>query len=167
MEKNPDKHKDHRTVLLEWETAEFMPSHRGRTWYIATGLIMGFLILYAIVTGSITMAIVFVMVVILFLLTEKREPKIVKVTITDMGVRYKGRFYPYHHINAFWLVYHPPYVQVLYLRLSNGRSYRHLRIELDDQKPQEVRRLLLKEVPEMEGALEPTTDLLTRVLRLQ
>jgi len=167
MKKSQNKHKDHRTVLLEWETPEFIPNYRGRTWYIVAGLIMGGLIAYAIFTGSITMAIVFAMIAVLFLLTKNKEPKIVKVTITDMGIRYKGRFYPYHHINAFWMVYHPPYVRVLYLRLSNGRSYKHLKIELDAQKPQEVRTLLLKEIPEIEGAQELTSDLLARILRLQ
>lgn len=167
MKKSQNKHKDHRTVLLEWETLEFIPNYRGKTWYIVAGLIMGGLIAYAIFTGSITMAIVFAMVTVLFLLTNNKEPKIVKVTITDMGIRYKGRFYPYHHINAFWMVYHPPYVRVLYLRLSNGHNYKHLKIELDAQKPQEVRTLLLKEIPEIEGAQELTSDLLARILRLQ
>ena len=77
-----------------------------------------------------------------------------------------GKFYPYHHINSFWLVYHPPYVQVLYLKISNGRQFKIIRIELDDQKPQEVRTLLLKEIPEIEGAQEPTADLLARILKL-
>lgn len=167
MEKNQDKHQDHRTVLLEWKTPEFVPTPRGRTWYIVAGLVMGGFIAYAIFTGSITMAIVFIMVTVLFLLIEKKEPRIIKMTITDMGIRYNGMFYPYHHINAFWVVYHPPYIRVLYLRLNSGRRYRHVRIELDGQRPQDVRGLLLKEIPEIEGAQEPASDLIARILRLQ
>lgn len=167
MKKNQNKHQDHRTVLLEWETPEIASTPRGKTWYYVAGLVVTALVVYALVTDSITMAIVFVMIAVLFLLMEKKEPKMVNVIITDMGISYNGTFYPYHHINAFWMVYHPPYVRVLYLRLSNGRRYKILRIELDHQKPQEVRKLLLHEIPEIEGAQEPATDLIARILRLQ
>lgn len=167
MKKSQNKHQDHRTVLLEWETPEFVPTPRGKTWYIVAGLIVGGLVAYALFTGSFTMAIVFIMVTVIFLLLDKKDPKIMKMTITDMGIRYNRAFYPFHHINAFWIVYHPPYVRVLYLRLTTGRRYRLLRIELDGQKPQEVRELLLREIPEIEGAQEPLTDLLARILRLQ
>ena len=167
MKKSQNKHKDHRTVLLEWETPEFAPTPRGKIWYYVAGLVMTALVVYALVTGSITMAIVFVMMAVIFLMMEKKEPKIVNVIITDMGISYNGTFYPYHHINAFWVVYHPLYVRVLYLRLSSGRRYKLVRIELDHQKPQEVRKLLLREIPEIEGAQEPATDLIARILRLQ
>lgn len=167
MEQNQDTHLDHRTTLLEWEAPEFVPSHRGRTWYIVAGLVMSAFVVYALFTDSLTMAIVFILLAVVFLLVEKREPRTLRVVITDMGVQYNGQFYPYHHINAFWIVYHPPHVELLYLRLSNGRKYTNLRIELNRQKPQEIRQLLLDEIPEIEGAIEPMTDLLARILRLQ
>jgi len=167
MEKNQDQHKDHRTVLLEWEAPEFVPTPRGKLWFIVAGLVLTALVVYALMTDSLTMAIVFVLLAVVFMLVEKKEPKMLKVTITDMGIKYKGKFYPYHHINAFWLVYHPPYVRALYLRLTLGRRYKHLRIELNGQKPQKVRALLLKEVPEIEGAEELTSDLLARGLKLR
>ncbi|MBU0706622.1 hypothetical protein KJ657_00595 [Patescibacteria group bacterium] len=167
MNKDQDKYKDHRTSLLEWETPEFVPAPRGKRWYITAGLIMTALVLYGLFTDNLTMAIVFILMAVVFLLTEKKEPKIVKMIISDMGVQYKGQFYPYHHINSFWLVYHPPYVQALYLRIRNGRQFKHLRIELNGQRPQEVRGLLLKEVAESEGAHEPVSDALVRILKLQ
>lgn len=89
------------------------------------------------------------------------------VRITDMGFDYGGTFYPYHHINAFWIVYHPPYVRSLYLKIKSGKRYKYLKIELDHQAPQAVREMLLKEIPEIEGAQELPSDLLTRLLRLQ
>lgn len=167
MDKNKTKHDDAREVLLEWETLEFMPTPRGKTWYVVAGLVVAGLLAYAIHSQSWTMALAFIMLVVVFLITKRRQPRTVKVVITDMGVEYRGRFYPYHHINAFWMVYHPPYVRALYLRLSNGRNYKLLRIELYHQKPQEVRELLLRELPEIEGAQEPFSDLMSRILRLQ
>lgn len=166
MEQNENKHKDHRTILLEWQTPEFVARARGKAWYLTAGLFLTGLVLYGIFSDNLTMAIVFIMLAVIFLMTDKKTARIVKVIISDMGVTYMGRFYPYHHINSFWLVYHPPYVQVLYLKISNGRQFKIIRIELDGQRPQEVRTLLLKEVPEIEGAQEPTSDLLARILKL-
>lgn len=167
MDKNKNPLHEHQTVLLEWETPEFIPIPRGKTWYLVAGLVLTALVAYALFTDSLSMAVVFIMLAIVFLLTEKRQPRDVRVAITDLGVLYNDRFYPYHHINAFWLVYHPPYVRVLYLRLREGKGYRYLKIELSHQKPQKVRELLLKELPEIEGAQELTTDLLARILRFQ
>lgn len=167
MNKNKNIHHEHETALLEWETPEFVPTPRGKIWYTVAGLVLIFFVGYAFLSGNPTMAIVFIMLAIVFLITEKRQPRNVRVIITDMGVWYKGHYYPYHHINAFWLVYHPPYVRVLYLRLRVGKNLKRLKIEMNHQKPQIVRELLLKEVPEIEGAQEPMTDLLARILRFQ
>ncbi len=167
MEKNQDQHKDHRTVLLEWEAPEFVRSHRGKTWYVIAALVLVGLLTYAYFTGSLTMAIVFIVLAGVFLLIDKREPRKMKVVITDMGIQYNGNFHPFHNISTFWTVYHPPYVQLLYLRLNNGKGYKILKIELNHQKPQEVRDLLLDEIPEAEGAMEPMSELLARILKLK
>jgi hypothetical protein len=167
MNKNQNSHHEHQTILLEWETPEFVPIPRGKTWYIVAGSVLALIVAYALFSGNITMALVFILVAIVFLLSEKKVPRDVTVTITDLGIYFDGKYYPYHHINAFWLVYHPPYVRALYLRLRVGKLYKHLKIELNHQKPQEVRQLLLKEVPEIEGAQEPIADLLARILRFQ
>lgn len=166
MKKEAIKHKDHRTTLLEWEAPEFIPTPRGKLWYIVAGVLLTLIVLYALSTHNLTMAIVFILLAVVFMLVEKKEPRMLRVIITDMGIQYKGIFYPYHHINAFWIVYHPPYLQVLYLRIRVGRHYEHVRIELNGQKPQAVRQLLIKEIPEIEGAQELTSHILTRLLKL-
>ena len=165
--KNKDKHVDHRKVLHEWNTPEFVSFKRGKTWYIVAVSIMAALIGYAIFSGSITMAIAFVMVSVLFMLMEHKSPREIRVIITDLGIEYDRVFYPYHHINSFWIVYHMPYVRAMYLRISVGKRFKLVRIELDEQNPVEIRSTLIKEVPEIEGAEEPIMDILTRLLRLQ
>ena len=101
------------------------------------------------------------------MLIEHKHPRIVKVIVTDMGIEYDGTFYPFHHINAFWTVYHPPYVRAMYLRINVGKRFKIIRIELYDQSPVVIRETLIKEIPEIEGAEEPLMDTLTRLLRLQ
>jgi hypothetical protein len=153
-------------VLLEWKTPEFIPLERGPVWYSAASVIVVSLVVYAIFTDSATMAIVFILLAGMFFMTHKKRPRIVDVRITKLGVFYDKTFYHYTIINAFWIVYNPPFVRVLYLRLG-GKTYRLVKIELNDQDPTEVRRLLSKELPEVEGMEEHTFDMLTRLLRLQ
>ncbi|MDH5596972.1 MAG: hypothetical protein OEY44_02615 [Candidatus Peregrinibacteria bacterium] len=164
---NKKKTADHRKTLLEWDAPEFIPYRRGKVWYLVAGAIMGSFILYALFSGSITMALAFLMIMILFMIIERRKPRTMKVRITDMGVEYDGHFYSFHQINAFWIVYHPPLVQVLYLRVSEGKQLKNLKIELDEQDPVALRKLLIQEIPEMEGASELTVDMLARILRIQ
>jgi uncharacterized membrane protein YobD (UPF0266 family) len=153
-------------ALLEWKTPEFIPLKRGPVWYTVASVIVISLVAYAIFTDSATMAIVFILIAGMFFMTHKKKPRIVDVRITKLGVFYDKTFYHYSAINAFWVVYHPPYVRVLYLRLG-GKTYRLIKIELNHQDPTEVRHLLSKEIPEIEGMEERGFDMLVRVLRLQ
>ena len=157
---------DHNEVLLEWKTPEFIPVPRGPVWYMVASVIVISLVVYAIFTNSATMAIVFILLAGMFFMTHKKKPRIVDVKITKLGVFYDKTFYHYTAINAFWVVYHPPFVRVLYLRLG-GKTYRLIKIELNHQNPTEVRHLLSKEIPEIEGMEEHPFDMLSRVLRLQ
>ena len=158
---------DHRQILMEWETPEFRPMHRGKTWYILASIIFALLLIYALASQSLTMAMAFITVAVIFAFVEKKEPRMVNVQITDLGIFYKNNFYPYHEINAFWIVYHPPFVDVLYLRLRKKKHFVNVKIELNQENPADLRNLLMKEIPELEGAQEPTIDILTRLFKLQ
>lgn len=166
MDQNQPQTTDHLNVLLSWEAPKFIRHERGRNWYMAAGLALAGLLAYAFFTASLTMALALIVLTAVFLLAEKKPPRIVTTKITNLGIEYNGTFYAYHQISAFWLVYYPPMVSALYLRLINGRNFKHLRIELGGQAPQAVRDLLLKELPEIEGAREPGTDLLARLFKL-
>ena len=156
----------HDEVLLEWKTPEFIPMHRTKLWYIIAGIIMTGIIAYAFYSESITMAIVFILLAGIFMMTNKKEPRMIDVKISKLGVIYDKKFYHYHNINAFWVVYHPPYIRSLYLRIG-GKNFQYIKIELNHQNPVDVRNLLSKEIPEIEGAEERSIDMITRLLRLQ
>ena len=158
---------DHNQTVLEWETPEFVPMPRGKKWYMTASVIMIALIAYAIFTDSATMAIVFILLAGLFFMTHKQAPRILTVKLTKLGIIYDKNFYPYNMINAFWVVYHPPYVRSLYLRINKGRSYQYMKIELNYQDPTTVRNVLTREIPEIEGMEERMIDIITRMLRLQ
>lgn len=153
-------------ILLAWQTPEFVPMERTKKWYLITSIIVIALIAYAILSDSATMAVVFVLLAGMYFMVHKKEPRIVNVIITELGIFYDKQFYHYNTINAFWIVYNPPFVRALYLRLG-GKAFKYVRIELNSQDPIKLRHFLSKELPEMEGVEERFVDILVRLLRLQ
>lgn len=155
----------HNQVLLSWKAPEFINHQRSTTWFLVAGGLLTFLIAYALITQSATMAIVFIVLAGVYYLTHNQEPKIIDVKITELGLLVDQKFYPYHMINSFWMVYQPPYVQTINLRLGTKMSSK-VTIQLDRQNPVEVRKLLSKEIPEIEGQDETLADIFIRLLRL-
>ena len=156
----------HNKVLLEWRTPEFIPHPRGKIWFIIAGILILSFVIYAILTNSATTAIVFIILTGVYYLTHNQEPRIISIKITELGISIDKNFYPYNTINSFWIVYHPPFVRTLNLRLGT-KSFTQIKIELSEQNPVEVRQFLAKEIPEIEGAEESMIDILIRLLRLQ
>ncbi len=153
-------------VLLKWHSPEFLPHPREKRWLMLASVVLIGLIAYAIFTGSATMAIVFILLAGMYYLTHNQEPKLFDVAITELGIYVGETFYAYNNIGAFWIVYHPPFVSVLYLKIGS-KNAKTIRIELNEQNPVEVRKLLAKEVPEIEDQEESATDMLIRLMRLQ
>jgi hypothetical protein len=156
---------EHNKLLLEWQAPEFIRHAKNKNWYLAAGILTLCLVAYALVTGSATMAIVFIVLAGVYTLTHNQEPKNLRIKITQLGMYVDDQFYPYNMINAFWLVYRPPFVRTLNLRLV-GKTSNRLVLQLDSQNPVEVRALLAKEVPEVEGQQEAPADTLIRLMRL-
>lgn len=165
-EKQPGAEAEHNRIILEWETPEFIPHPKGAVWFLIMGmLVLGFTA-YAVITGSATMAIVFLLLGGMVYLTHNQEPKIIRIRVSEMGISVGDKFYQYTSLNSFWIVYNPPFVSRLYLRLSN-KSLTEIKVELNHQNPVELRRALTGELPEIEGGQEKLTDIFIRLLRLQ
>lgn len=155
----------HNRLLLHWKAPEYILHKKSTRWFMVAGVIILMLIAYAIYTDSATMAIVFILLAGVYYLTHNQHPKVIDIKITDLGVFVGNTFYHYHMINSFWLVYHPPYINTLNLRLA-GKTMSKVVIQLDRQNPVEVRQVLSKEIPEVEGEEEGLSDTLIRLLRL-
>ncbi len=152
-------------LLLRWKAPEFINHYRSPRWFIVAGSILLLLVAYALYTQSATMAVVFIVLAGVYYLTHNQEPKIIDIKLTELGIFVDKKFYAYHMINSFWIVYQPPYVQTINLRLGN-KSLSRITIQLDRQNPVDVRKILSKEIPEIEGQDESMTDIFIRLLRL-
>ena len=155
----------HNKLLLEWKAPEFISHPKSATWFLMASIVILLLIVYAIYTNSATMAIVFIVLAGVYYLTHRQTHRMIDIKITELGIYMDEKFYPYNMINSFWVVYHPPYVHTLNLRLGT-KSRTKITIQLDQQNPVEVRKLLAREIPEIEGEEESFGDALVRLLRL-
>jgi len=156
---------DHNKLLLEWKAPEFVRQAKSRNWYLIAGILTLCLVAYALYTGSATMAIVFIVLAGVYILTHNQEPKIISVKVTQMGIYVGSAYYPYSMIQTFWIVYHPPVIRTLNLKVS-GMSASKVTIQLDEQSPVDVKALIVKEVPELKGQQETASEILIRLMRL-
>jgi hypothetical protein len=155
----------HNKLLLHWKAPEFIIHHRGVKWFLTAGIILILLIAYAIYTRSATMAIVFIILGGVYYLTHNQHPKIIDIKVTELGIFMGEKFFPYNMINSFSIIYHPPYIHHINLRLAD-KTLSRVAVQLDVQDPVAVRKLLVREIPEVEGDSESFTEMLIRMLRL-
>ncbi len=154
-------------IFVTWKAPYFLPSHRGKMWYIIFSFFIASLISYGIISHNWIMSIALVIILALFLFIEKKELEIIKTSINGLGIQNGEKFYSYGSIKDFWIVYHPPYIQVLYLNIHYRKSYKRIRIELGKQDPQKIRKILKEEIKELEGGAEPIFDIFIRLLKLK
>lgn len=154
----------HSNVLIAWTSPSFQKHEKGIVWYIVAALLLGGILWYSLMSGSWSTALVFLLFAGVYLMNSRHEPMNAVTAITDLGVQYGTKFYTYNQIKGYWLSYKPPYVKVLHIQLSGRRG--DIAIDLNDQPPAEVRAILSREIPEIEGKGEPFVNYVTRILKL-
>lgn len=153
-------------AIFEWVAPEYIQHPKGRNWYIAEAVIVALFLLGTVLTANYTMALAIVTFVAVYhYLHEKHPPKEIKITISRQGIKVGDMIFPYTHIQAFWIMYHPPHVKTLNLRVSK-RFYSDVVIQLNDEDPAEIRQFLCGQIPEWEGKTERFTDTVLRLLKL-
>ena len=83
----------------------------------------------------------------MFYVYANKEPRIVKFRIDEKGIEIDGRLYEYDGLRSFWIFYNPPEEKDLSLR-SKKTIFPYIRIPLANENPNELRKYLLKFLPE-------------------
>lgn len=150
---------------ISWQSPEFLQYKRGLAWKLtALVSILAFAALgYLYLSWTFSLAIVTFAIV--YYLLDRKDPKILEVVVSDIGIKVGSRKYPYSKIQGFWIIYNPPYVSTLNLRIK-GNALHDVEIQLVNQNPAEIRELLLDKIPEYEGKEESFIDILLSLLRI-
>lgn len=151
--------------VISWSAMEYIKIQKGMIWFISAGIIVFLLIVYSFKQGSWTFAGAVLAAIFAYLAHMRQNPKKINITLTDMGIKIGKQKIPYSHMKAFWIVYHPPFIQTLNIRTTEA-FLPDITIQLEDQNPVEIRKHLIKQIPEWEGKHENFMDSLARFLKL-
>lgn len=159
----PHTPKDH--TVISWNAPEYVSHRKGIRWYITAGVVVALSLIYSAISFNWSMGLAVIVFTAVYQYTHiYHPPKIIKIDLTELGVRVGNVFHPYSQIQAFWL-YYKPGLQTLNLRVANN-FWTDVIIQLEDQDPVAVRAHMVGQVPEWEGKDERLGELILRMLKL-
>ena len=151
--------------VLEWEAQEYVKHQKGVLWYILFAIIFIGGAALAYYCKAWSFSLVLFAFALTYVIYDRKNPKKVKVTLSEIGIKVGRRIYQYGRIQAFWLVYNPPFIKTVNIRVHNEYLV-DITIQLGDQDPAELHEFLNKKVPELEGKDEGTLNALSRIFKL-
>lgn len=153
-------------VITAWDFPEHEPHERGRRWYVISALLIVGLLLFAYYDNNPLLAVIVILAVIAFLVSELRGPDTHTFVMTEDGVLVGDIFFDYDELKNFYVIYKPPFVKMLYLQPKSMLRQR-IGVPLLDQDPVTIREILLNYLPEdLEKEDEPTSDFLGRIFKI-
>ncbi|MDO8500187.1 MAG: hypothetical protein Q7S66_06085 [bacterium] len=146
-----------------WEAPEYIVFPKKRLWFLilaaATAMLAGFSFYYA--NYFFTLFIILAGFLVAWFAVN--EPKHVRFAITPEGVRFKNRVYLYEDLKSFWVFdEEPPFGE---LSIESKKVFMpYLKAPLGNADPDEIRKMLLKFLPE-EQQNESLITLFSHILR--
>lgn len=157
---------DYGEILADWHFAESVTHDRSRLWYVLFIIIVVGLLAFSYFSKSPLFAVILVLGLIVYIITEKRGPSIFHLLVTEDGLLINDKFISYDDLASFYIIYYPPQIKNLYLQPNS--SFKPLvTIPLGEQNPIEIRRILLRYIKEDLAKEEmPLSDGLIHRLKL-
>lgn len=150
-------------VLIQWRAPEFEKYEKSKTWFIVAGIFFLGLIGLSIWMKSPSMIVSFALMGLVIFLFALRKPRQVKFAITSKGIMVNERLYRFDDLKSFWIFYDPPEIKKISFE-SKKTLKPYIIIPLAEQNPVEVRKILVKFLPEIEQE-ESVIDVLARRLK--
>jgi hypothetical protein len=143
------KKKIKKIILQEfkWKALEFPKKKKNKSWFIIPGLITIALGIFALLTDNILFLIAIVLTFFVFYVYANKEPRIIKFKINEKGIEIDEKLHDFDSLRSFWIFYNPPEQKELSLR-SRKTFLPYIRIPLDKENPNEIRKFLSDFLPE-------------------
>ncbi len=152
--------------VFSWTAPEYLQHPKSRRWYIIAACVLAVMIVLALLLKDWTLALaLLVFGPVYYYFQEYHSPRQVSVVISDMGIKVGNQVYPYTHIKAFWIMYHPPFLKTLNLSIHK-KTFSDVIIQLEDQDPVALRHFLCGQIHEWEGKNERLSEIILRILKL-
>jgi hypothetical protein len=135
--------------VIAWVAPEYESIEKHPKWYWITGGVLLAIIVYAIVTDSILMAITFILIGMLMYVYAEREPRRIRMEINPEGIIADKIIYDYDDLKSFWIFYEVDH-GLKALSLHSRKTFLpHIHIPISDANPILIREVLLHYLPEI------------------
>ncbi len=152
-------------IIISWIAPEYIQHQKSARWYMIAGTALLLFLVWAIYTKSWSMALAIIVFSLVYQYTQSNHPpKDIKIAVTESGIGVGKMFFPYSHIQAFWII-NKPGLKTLNLRVSKS-FFSDVIIQLNNQDPVVLRQYLVGQVAEWEGKDERLGDVFLRLLKL-
>ena len=148
---------------MEWSAPEFFYFEKTEIWFVVSGLIVLALFVLALWTRNILFALMIILGYFSITAYAIKKPKDVAVNIGPQGIKIDNTLYLFDNLKSFWIFYEPPELKEIGL-LSKKTIMPHIKIPIGEQNPVEVKKVLIKYLPEKKQD-ESLIDNLARQLR--
>ncbi len=152
-------------ALISWIAPETIIHQRGPIWKTLMSILVIGVVAWGIYDGSWSVSLVVGTFAIVHYIIHLEHPKATEIKISDIGIKVGTRKYSYSQIKFFWLIYEPPYVQTLNIRVE-GNVLDDITIQLWNQSPAVIREFLMGKIPELEGQSEKLSDIFLRLFKI-
>lgn len=153
------------SAVLSWTAPEFVKYERGLAWKIVVALVTATLVVFGYFYDAWTFSLAVIVFAIVYAVVNRKEPKEIKVILSEIGIKAGYRKYPYSLIKDFCIVYKPPYASEINIRVSNDIAH-EIVIQLWGQNPSEVRNYLLQHIKEKPDHKDSLSDALLRLFKI-
>jgi len=154
-------------VYMEWATLAYRQTEKSKAWYAVMGLIVIFFVIYGLFSDEYSwiVSITFIILAGAYYVSELKKAPIVRIGISDHGINFGSRYYPYNQIKSFWIITEEG-VRNLHISFFKGTN-RELAIMIDEGiNIAKLREYLQLQITEEEGKKEGFSDSLIRNLGL-
>lgn len=163
LEESHGQPKTDTPTKLEWVAPEFVKYKREKSWFILPGLVALALIIIAIILKNFLFTVGIIIAAFIVYFYAVKEPRKIKFSISGKGIQVDNQIFPFENLKSFWIFYNPPEIKELSVR-SKKMFIPYIKLPLGDQNPAEIRKLLLRFIPERKHQ-ESMVDTWARRLR--
>lgn len=133
---------------VRWRTFEYYHTEKSNDWFWAVGIVAAAAVVIAIIFDNLLLAVLIVIAAITLSIYAKRAPKDIDAEINDGGVLFGNTYYPYAHLESFWVDDKHHYTRLLIKSQKTFMPF--IVIPLADTHPEEVRVRLRPHLTEIE-----------------
>jgi len=149
---------------ISWVALEYEHHKKSAKWFLGLLIVTILILGYAVWQKDWLMLVTFVILLSAIYLYARRNPKKIKIKLSEKGVTLDQDEYPYGMIKSFWIMYEPPGIKTLSFEMSQYVN-RELVLQLADADPNEIREFLLEFLEEDLEHEEKYSDKLMRKLK--